>query len=354
MTIALSPLEYGDPTAWGDALTASLCSLADAAGGTYLLPGASVRWRAVTVDATVARTDGSWSLHDEATERLVEAARGDLVLWARDDLASESLRSPAGNAGTVGLRVRSTDGAVASICVHRDRALGPAPQHLLAALRAIAPAFRAGVGAWVSAASSRSNVARMLDSLADPALLFDLGGALTHANPAAERVSASSEATRLRDEAQRVAWALGAVARRRNQPRASLARAADVSADTQPVRRVQIGPVVYRLRGSIVGEQLLGAEPAVLVTITAATAEPMTDDTLRSEFSLTAREIEVARLMAEGLSNSEIAERLGVRFFTARNHVERTLSKLGVASRHRVGPLLRNESVDAPDRASAA
>ena len=89
------------------------------------------------------------------------------------------------------------------------------------------------------------------------------------------------------------------------------------------------------------GEQLLGSEPAVLVTIASAAAEPMTDETLRTEFGLTAREIEVARLIAEGLSNNEIADRLGVRFFTARNHVERTLSKLGVATRHRVGPMLR-------------
>jgi len=147
---------------------------------------------------------------------------------------------------------------------------------------------------------------------------------------------------------QRLAWALGAIARRRGQTRPPIGRAAhDAPSDLQSVRRVQIGAVVYCLRGSIVGEQLLGAEPAVLVTVTAATAERMTDDTLRTEFGLTAREIEVARLMAEGLSNSEIAARLGVKFFTARNHVERTLAKLGVSSRHRVGPLLRNEVVEA-------
>ena len=72
-----------------------------------------------------------------------------------------------------------------------------------------------------------------------------------------------------------------------------------------------------------------------------------------ADYDLTPREIQVARLIAEGLSNSEIAERLGVKFFTARNHVERTLAKLGVPSRHRVGPMLRNEGSDA-GRASAA
>ena len=81
--------------------------------------------------------------------------------------------------------------------------------------------------------------------------------------------------------------------------------------------------------------------------------EPLSDETLAADYDLTPREIQVARLIAEGLSNSEIAERLGVKFFTARNHVERTLAKLGVRSRHRVGPMLRNEGSDA-GRASAA
>jgi hypothetical protein len=47
-----------------------------------------------------------------------------------------------------------------------------------------APAFRAGIAAWIGSIASRNNVARMLDTLADPAMLFDVGGALVHANPA--------------------------------------------------------------------------------------------------------------------------------------------------------------------------
>ena len=106
---------------------------------------------------------------------------------------------------------------------------------------------------------------------------------------------------------------------------------------------VRIGATVYHLRGSAVGQELLGAEPAVLVTMSASATEPLSDNVLHEQFGLTTREIQVARLIAEGLSNNEIADRLGVRFFTARNHVERTLAKLQVTSRHRVGPLLRNE-----------
>lgn len=48
---------------------------------------------------------------------------------------------------------------------------------------------------------------------------------------------------------------------------------------------------------------------------------------------LTQREGEVLRLMADGLSNGEIAERLGVTLATSRSHVARILTKLQVANR---------------------
>src|SRR6185369_6089837 len=48
---------------------------------------------------------------------------------------------------------------------------------------------------------------------------------------------------------------------------------------------------------------------------------------------LTAREFEVARLIAEGLTNGEIAERLEIAPKTASSHVEHILAKLGVTRR---------------------
>ena len=48
---------------------------------------------------------------------------------------------------------------------------------------------------------------------------------------------------------------------------------------------------------------------------------------------LTAREVEVLRLVARGASNKEIAAELVISEKTARNHVERTYAKIGVSNR---------------------
>jgi DNA-binding NarL/FixJ family response regulator len=48
---------------------------------------------------------------------------------------------------------------------------------------------------------------------------------------------------------------------------------------------------------------------------------------------LTEREIEVLRLVAAGLSNREIAERLVVSRRTAEHHVQHIYDKIGVSSR---------------------
>ena len=51
---------------------------------------------------------------------------------------------------------------------------------------------------------------------------------------------------------------------------------------------------------------------------------------------LTNRQLEVARLVAEGLSNSEIAKRLYISSKTADHHVSAVLAKLGMTSRREV------------------
>lgn len=68
------------------------------------------------------------------------------------------------------------------------------------------------------------------------------------------------------------------------------------------------------------------------------------DEALQQRFGLTGRQVEVARLLAQGLSNAEIAETLGLSTYTARNHTEAVLLKLGASTRSRVGAILRGQA----------
>ncbi|MGQ0563020.1 MAG: response regulator transcription factor [Gemmatimonadota bacterium] len=78
-------------------------------------------------------------------------------------------------------------------------------------------------------------------------------------------------------------------------------------------------------------------EPVVVVLVDRGTEPPAGGAAdIRQRFGLTARESDVARLLAERLSCREIAERLGMGFSTARTHTERVLTKLGVRSKNDV------------------
>ena len=70
---------------------------------------------------------------------------------------------------------------------------------------------------------------------------------------------------------------------------------------------------------------LMALEPA------AAARRRATPDVV--EEPLTAREVQVLELLAEGLANKAIAERLGISDQTVKFHVAAILGKLGVANR---------------------
>ena len=62
---------------------------------------------------------------------------------------------------------------------------------------------------------------------------------------------------------------------------------------------------------------------------------------LQAAYGMTPREAEVAMLLAEGCSNTTVAQRLGISPHTARHHTQRVLGKLGVHSRAEAGARLR-------------
>jgi DNA-binding CsgD family transcriptional regulator len=184
---------------------------------------------------------------------------------------------------------------------------------------------------WRKAADDRTDLVRFTEALPEAVFLFDRGGTLLHANEQARALVNTVSGSRVRGEAQQVAWAVDAAARR--------ARTTPTAGDTI-IRELTVADERLKLRGIRPPESIRGADAALLVIVERLVSAPLTDDDLRQQFGLTAREVEVTRLVAEGLSNQEIADRLSVSFFTARNHVERLLVKLGVGNRARVAALL--------------
>jgi NarL family two-component system response regulator LiaR len=69
--------------------------------------------------------------------------------------------------------------------------------------------------------------------------------------------------------------------------------------------------------------------------------------------ALTDREMTVLRLIAQGLSNQEIADRISVSEPTVRTHVSRILGKLHLASRTQAALYAVREGLTDPDETSA-
>lgn len=65
-------------------------------------------------------------------------------------------------------------------------------------------------------------------------------------------------------------------------------------------------------------------------------------EALRARYGLTAREAQVAQLLARGLSNARLAEALGVSIHTAQRHTERVFQKLGIHARAAVAGVIFN------------
>ena len=65
----------------------------------------------------------------------------------------------------------------------------------------------------------------------------------------------------------------------------------------------------------------------------------------RLQEELTARERDVLRMMAAGLDNYDIAEKLGIGYGTVRSHVRGVLEKLGARSRLQAVALARDSGL---------
>jgi DNA-binding response OmpR family regulator len=110
---------------------------------------------------------------------------------------------------------------------------------------------------------------------------------------------------------------------------------------TKPFRTLELMARVDAMARRVVRERAAASVPsAPAVPGSAPDVSVLTPQQIMSACGLTLRQAEVALLIAEGRTNPEIAERLGISRFTARNHAEQILARLKVESRWQVARAL--------------
>jgi DNA-binding CsgD family transcriptional regulator len=96
---------------------------------------------------------------------------------------------------------------------------------------------------------------------------------------------------------------------------------------------VEIGGARYGMTVSFATAGQLARGDVVLVTVERRAPRGPYAAATRGRITLTAREAQVADLLAQGLRNAEVAGSLAISTATARHHTERVMAKLGVHSR---------------------
>ena len=98
-------------------------------------------------------------------------------------------------------------------------------------------------------------------------------------------------------------------------------------------KSVGIAAIVAAIRTLAAGEPLLAPRETIALLRLAGQRRSSDEEAQRALARLTRREREVLQVLTDGLSDRDIAARLGISHETARTHMVNLLAKLGVESR---------------------
>ena len=110
-----------------------------------------------------------------------------------------------------------------------------------------------------------------------------------------------------------------------------IARALNAGAHSLLAREASPAEISAAIQSSSSGMVLL--DPEIARELATQVRSRRSDPTPEMVEELTPREVEVLRMMAEGLGNKELASRLGISDHTIKFHISSILAKLGAASR---------------------
>ncbi|MGZ8493967.1 MAG: response regulator transcription factor [Gemmatirosa sp.] len=350
----LAPLAGPDPADWWREAETRLHALFPGANAMLSLPnGARLRNESQTADASVldrlnamSRVDprtgrhGStdpasdfWARHRRAQRIEVwNAVEGIAILDAhgfdvRRNLVYNEGLSPAGFADFAVAATEVPDGEIYLTVGYGRRAQRRHFADDRAVLGLLQPALQVAHHALSAFGARRGALLATLDAMRDALLVVDADGRALHQNAALQCALAGEPA---REQVLSTMRAMAADLR-------ALQRRGTDAAPTAPARTVRTALARYALRATFAPAVLWGQENLVQVTLDAHDAPGAAISTeATGALGLTAREAEVARLLARRLSNAELAAALGVSQHTARHHTERVMQKLGVRRRSEV------------------
>ena len=336
--------------------------------------GVESEWpRAAVAAAAAFHAAEQWPTRIEALRRRHAAARaaGDDARASLCDLALARLRLPAGELDAAR---RHAEDAVARLAFADPRAMAPAAYAIIAEIDAIAGRGQAARVALQSAHEmlDRAPVHPVVRHGLHVANATVLAAEGDHAAAQARALEAAGEAGEaILNEAEllhlflRVGGAPERVAGRLLQiAAASGAGMAELCARLATAARDGDGPGLLQTASAFerIGARIYAAEAAAQAAVALA-AGTSVDARRRAEAyaarlvsacgahglapvstmhlsALTTREQEVARLVAKGLTNAEIAARMSVSVRTVESHVYRATTKLGVNDRGALARLL--------------
>ncbi len=355
-----SPLAFPDVQAWQSRFLRALKPLTGADKASLLLPAS------VDVDATSVLANGAAMFSEDISTRdlsvypsLIHPLDGQWSVWERQSVLGAWTRDllwhgfidtyekssyyldyivPGKHFDPIGLMrhldgpaIRPSSATVAGVWLHHARPTGRrfgARGHAM--LQLLYPAFCAGVETLSRLGKHRESFVRTVDSLALPLAIFDEAGRCLHRTPSMlQLLACEPEPSRLLAKVAEAAAAVLGVDSASPCRRGAIMRAVEIAPVTSEVHTVSFR---YRVRSTMCVPDTLGRQRACLVMVERKNPTPWTDEGLRDQFSLTAGQIRVARLLAAGGSVGEIAAQLNISTHTARRHVEALRAKLGTRS----------------------
>jgi DNA-binding CsgD family transcriptional regulator len=360
----LSPLDDEDPLAWQLRANCAVRQLVGADHSIFSLPGDSLP-SLVTDDTDPTFPErflgyctgmerGEYRFNDPFVQRVGRARRAagtgayhELMLGSREVIrrstAYQELFLPAGLTNLIGFSLPLPVGEATQFFSFEGPGAERRSERGLEVLRLLVPAFEAGVRIQLQRMAGRSTLASLFDRLGKAAAFYAADGTPLHRTEAlSELLLTEPETERLREHVDLLARKLATGWRVPNKT-------------TEPPKPSETWTCVttaiaeYRLLGSYLASGPFGTEGVLVIIEPLRPLFPSAAE-LRARFGLTNREVQVALLLAEGLTDGALADRLALSPHTARRYSERVLRKLGLHSRAAVAlTLLRDIHTSHPD-----